>query len=246
MAISLKHAFTSAKADGPDSSEVQPSNWNAEHTLTMATARLLGRTTAGTGAAEEISVGAGLTLSGGVLNTAAVASPFVTGMIMIWSGAIGTIPSGWALCNGTNGTPDLRDRFVVGAGSTYAVAAVGGVNTVALSSNEIPSHAHSFSGSTSGAGDHAHGAWTDTQGAHTHGTNIASNTSNNNTIGSYAGGSGNVEINTDSAGAHGHNIGMNNSGNHAHNFSGNTGNAGAGAAHENRPPYYALCYIMKL
>lgn len=68
MAISLKHAFTSGKADGPDSTLVQPSNWNAEHTLTLATNRLVGRTTAGTGAAEEISVGTGLSLSATTLS----------------------------------------------------------------------------------------------------------------------------------------------------------------------------------
>lgn len=68
MAISLKHAFASGKADGPDSTLIQPSNWNAEHVLTMATARLLGRTTAGTGAAEEISVGTGLTFASGSLS----------------------------------------------------------------------------------------------------------------------------------------------------------------------------------
>jgi hypothetical protein len=53
-------------------------------------------------------------------------SPFTTGMIMLWSGSIASIPSGWALCNGSNGTPDLRNRFVVGAGSTYAVNDTGG------------------------------------------------------------------------------------------------------------------------
>lgn len=68
MAISLKHAFTSAKADPPDTSLVKPSNWNAEHVLTMATARLIGRTTASTGTAEEISVGGALTLSAGALS----------------------------------------------------------------------------------------------------------------------------------------------------------------------------------
>lgn len=68
MAISLKHAFTSGKSDGADVTLVQPSNWNAEHTLTLGTGRLLGRTTAGTGAAEEISAGTGLTLSGGTLS----------------------------------------------------------------------------------------------------------------------------------------------------------------------------------
>jgi hypothetical protein len=56
MPISLKHAFTSAKADGPDATRVQPSNWNAEHTITMATGNVIGRTTAGDGAAEELPI----------------------------------------------------------------------------------------------------------------------------------------------------------------------------------------------
>ena len=50
----------------------------------------------------------------------------VEGIIVIWSGAIVDIPDGWTLCDGNNGTPDLRDRFVVGAGDTYAVDETGG------------------------------------------------------------------------------------------------------------------------
>lgn len=65
MAVSLKHKFNSAKSDGGDASLVRPSNWNDEHDLTLATSRLLGRTTAGGGAAEEIAAGAGLSLSAG-------------------------------------------------------------------------------------------------------------------------------------------------------------------------------------
>jgi len=49
-----------------------------------------------------------------------------TGMILLWSGAIVDIPPGYSLCDGNNGTPDLRDRFVIGAGNTYAVDASGG------------------------------------------------------------------------------------------------------------------------
>jgi hypothetical protein len=64
--ISLKHAFTSAKTDGGDSTRVRPSNWNAEHVLTMATARILGRTTAGTGAVEELDKAAMRTFVGGM------------------------------------------------------------------------------------------------------------------------------------------------------------------------------------
>ena len=67
MAISLKHAFNSGKTDGVDATLVQPSNWNAEHTLQMATGKLLGRTTASTGAAEEIAVSGDLLLSSGTL-----------------------------------------------------------------------------------------------------------------------------------------------------------------------------------
>ena len=56
----------------------------------------------------------------------AVSATFTAGMIIIWSGSLGSIPSGWVLCDGTNATPDLRDRFIAGAGNTYAVGAVGG------------------------------------------------------------------------------------------------------------------------
>jgi hypothetical protein len=58
--------------------------------------------------------------------TTAVAANFTTGMIMLWSGSTSTIPSGWLICDGTSSTPDLRNRFIVGAGTTYAVDATGG------------------------------------------------------------------------------------------------------------------------
>lgn len=54
------------------------------------------------------------------------AAPIPKGGIIMWSGDISAIPAGWYLCNGTNGTPNLQDRFIVGAGNTYAVAATGG------------------------------------------------------------------------------------------------------------------------
>jgi microcystin-dependent protein len=65
-------------------------------------------------------------LSAGGSTTPTWGNAFVAGMIMLWSGSSASIPSGWLLCDGTNSTPDLRNRFVVGAGSTYAVGATGG------------------------------------------------------------------------------------------------------------------------
>lgn len=63
MAIQVKHNFISGKSDGTDSTLVQPSHWNDQHAITMATGRLIGRATASAGVAEEIAIGTGLTLA---------------------------------------------------------------------------------------------------------------------------------------------------------------------------------------
>ena len=65
-------------------------------------------------------------LSAGGSNTPTWGSAIPSGGIIIWSGSSATIPSGWLLCDGSSSTPDLRNRFVVGATSTYAVGATGG------------------------------------------------------------------------------------------------------------------------
>ena len=72
------------------------------------------------------------------------------GGIIMWSGATNNIPSGWALCDGNNGTPNLQDKFIVGAGSSYAVAATGGSKDATLVShthNLLYNHG-SFGGSS--------------------------------------------------------------------------------------------------
>jgi hypothetical protein len=87
--------------------------------------------------------------------TTAVAAAFPSGGIIIWSGSSASIPSGWVLCNGSNSTPDLRDKFVVGAGSTYAVGATGGsANAIVVSHTHTatvtdPGHAHTYNENTS-------------------------------------------------------------------------------------------------
>lgn len=86
-------------------------------------------------------------------NTQFVHQVLPYGAIIMWYGAVNTIPMGWALCNGSNNTPDLRDRFVVGAGSTYSVNGTGGSADAVLvlhnhgvtepdNSPNLPGHSH--------------------------------------------------------------------------------------------------------
>ena len=98
-----------------------------------------------------------------------VANSVPSGLIAIWSGSSATIPTGWVLCNGSSSTPDLRNRFVVGAGSTYAVGATGGsADAVVVSHTHTatvtdPGHNHttgttgsSYLGDVSGGGGRTH------------------------------------------------------------------------------------------
>ena len=70
----------------------------------------------------------------GILGSAPSVNAIPSGSIIMWSGSIGSIPSGYYICDGTNGTPDLRDRFVVGSGNTYAVGNTGGFTSSVTSS----------------------------------------------------------------------------------------------------------------
>jgi len=91
-------------------------------------------------------------LSAGGSTTPTWGNAFVAGMIMLWSGSSASIPSGWLLCDGSSSTPDLRNRFVVGATSTYAVGATGGSadaivvshTHTATSTVTDPGHFHSY------------------------------------------------------------------------------------------------------
>jgi microcystin-dependent protein len=179
-----------------------------------------------TASTTEINKLDGLTATTAQLNTLAAGGAIPAGGIIMWSGAVSAIPSGWVLCNGSNSTPDLRNRFVVGAGSTYAVNATGGTDAVNLSTANLPAHSHSFSGtgSTNTTGAHSHSSgWYGPRGADGSYVGFATNDPN------YG------NVNTGSAGNHSHTVSV----------SGTTNNTGSGSAHENRPPYYALAYIMK-
>lgn len=185
------------------------------------------------------------------------------GVITMWSGAVNAIPGGWALCDGSNGTPNLLDRFIVGAGGDYEVGDTGGAANVTLTEAQIPAHSHS--GSTESAGSHSHSGSASSAGAHTHNIQEHNGTTPSGTSSGTQGinSSGNqrknkswrnirtstsesaaTAIRAGSTGAHTHSLSINSGGAHTHSVS--VSNTGGGESHENRPPYYALAYIMKL
>jgi microcystin-dependent protein len=148
------------------------------------------------------------------------------GAIIMWSGSIATIPSGWALCNGANGTPDLRNRFVIGSSSDVSGVSntsVTGANTKSGGSKDAIVVAHTHSGtanSGTGGGNFVSDLYYGAQPNHFFRT------------GTGGAGSGYIHKSVASAGAHTHSLTIN-----------STGSSGTNA---NLPPYYALAFIMKL
>ena len=131
------------------------------------------------------------------------------GGIIMWSGAANKVPDGWKLCDGTEGTPNLKGRFIVGydpSDSDYnTVGKTGGERAVTLSKDQMPSHTHEVWGRSSG---------------------YTARHNDDAEVITYAnkgwGSSSNYQKINDS------------------------GSAGNGQAHENRPPYYAMCFIMRV
>ena len=148
------------------------------------------------------------------------ATPIPSGGILLWSGSIGSIPAGYVLCNGNNGTPDLRDRFIVDAGSTYAVDATGGSADATL-----PTHTHTAT-STS----------TSTDSGHTHPT-VGGTGNASGGGGSFTAAFVDGITHTSTSGTSTANVTTTTTTTNA--------NAGTSGTNANLPPYYALCYIMK-
>jgi hypothetical protein len=146
----------------------------------------------------------------------AVGTTIPAGMISLWYGSIGSVPTGWYLCDGSNGTPDLRDRFIVGAGSTYSVSQTGG-STDAI----VVSHTHTAS-STSSVTDPGHShtvPLASVSGGSVFGRTGGSSLPNENTGVSTTG----ITVATSTT----------------------VNSAGVSGVNANLPPYYALAYVMK-
>jgi len=175
-----------------------------------------------------------------------------TGGIIMWSGLIGDIPSGWALCDGANGTPDLRDRFVIGAGGSRNPDATGGAeqettstdgdhshfislttsgHTLALS--QIPNRTGKFESEVSAAGE------SDTIDNATGVFSINNNAGSTGAISKGTGGTSSMDrVDFDLGGG---------GGSHSHGLSGNSNSNGAHShSVSTMSPWYALAFIMKL
>ena len=158
------------------------------------------------------------TATGGTNTTQIATTAFVqlsavaaipVGGIILWSGSVASIPAGWLLCNGAYSTPNLADRFILGAGNLYAPAAAGGSTDLV-----VPSHTH-----------------TATDSGHTHGIPAVDNNTAGapGNIGAFSTTINTVTKTTDSSTA---------------NITVST--TGVSPTNANMPPYYALCYIIKV
>ncbi len=154
----------------------------------------------------------------------ALSGAFSAGMIMMWSGTIATIPSGWVLCNGSNSTPDLRNKFVIGAHSDTAGVAystVTGSNTQSGGSKDAiaVSHTHTATSSVTDPG-------------HQHNVRTYRGSAPDNWIsGSFS----NAQVETYSTETATTGI----------TVSTTIASAGSSGTNANLPPYYALAFIMK-
>lgn len=174
-----------------------------------------------------------------------------SGCILLWSGAADGHPSGWVICDGDNGTPDLRGRFIIGAypGGNPEVASTGGTDE----------HNHVITMESSG--DHTHTGTVEDHTltlaeipAHQHGSGVTDNSAtdvfNHTAISASPTTANSIESNsadgiyegqTKTAGgsdAHNHGLSLDNDGTHTHDA--------ASELTSHLPPYYALCYIMKV
>lgn len=176
----------------------------------------------------------------------ALNAPIPQGLIAMWSGV--SAPAGWFLCDGTNGTPDLRDRFIVGANTNKPLGTSGGTSTT----NSAGNHTHSMTG----AGVHSHTGLTGSTAlttaqmpAHTHTWSGLYTAEDNNFTagatrylkeGSTIQGGSFSETTTSAGSSDGHTHTLSQDGEHAHAL------VEAGShTHTLTPPYYALAFIMK-
>ena len=189
---------------------------------------------------DDASVGDALTVGG-----TATADTFVgkgvipVGGIIMWSGTDGSIPSNWQLCDGTNGTPNLIDRFIVGRGSAYAADATGGSADAV-----IVTHDHTATSSVTDSGHDHHLFKSGNYGANQN--QGASNLTTTNFPASGTGPSGKYEgYNIWGQGSE-PDVGLSSSESTGITVGTTMTEEGVSGTNKNLPPYYAIAYIMRM
>ena len=183
-----------------------------------------------------------VSLSATSIQVGTITNSFIpAGSIALWSGSVATIPDGWTLCDGTDGTPNLTDRFIVGAGTTYAVDDTGGTSSTTLSSSNLPLHTHSGGNTGNQSANHGHYV---TDPGHYHREKASDNDGQREGTTSQSR-NGYAQAGFNSANAN-HNITLgNNDANHGHTFTTAAYGSGTPSSINILPSYYALAYIMK-
>lgn len=175
------------------------------------------------------------------------------GCILMWGGAINNIPQGWALCNGENGTPDLRDRFILGVSQNEEPGGTGGDHSKTIVVGNLPPHGHPFTTGTESK-THKHAVTVASGGTHNHTgrskgfTGVTASRTGWYFLRRVVSGDAYDDTPTithSSGGAHAHSTSVGNA-SATHTHSGTTGNAGSGSALDVRPKYYKLAFIMKV
>lgn len=146
------------------------------------------------------------------------------GGIILWTG--GTLPDSWKLCDGTSGTPDLRDKFIIGSSSTHILGSTGGsADAINVAhTHTVPDHTHTL-----------------TDPGHQHTITVDGTNENGNTD-PFGTGGGTIEVNDFSFSTNSSTTGIS-----ANNATGLvTASSGASGTNANLPPFYALAYIMRV
>jgi microcystin-dependent protein len=195
-------------------------------------------------ATANVTAGGNITASGNLSGNSVNGFGTVPlGGIIMWSGSLDQLPAGWALCDGSTKnsrvTPDLRGRFIVGAGSNAAggltsrsVGATGGNEQSTLTVAQLPSHTHRVTGTTSTAGGHTHTV----SKAPLDDRNFT-DSNNNQTLGVVGDATSTVVQRTMNTGS---------AGDHTHTFDVTSASTGSNEAFSNMPPFYALAFIMRV
>jgi hypothetical protein len=186
-----------------------------------------------------------LTVGGKLTHNGVESRPVPVGGVIMFAGLVAAIPAGWQLCDGTNGTPDLRDKFIVAARQDDAGQTktnITGALTKTGGSKDSIVVAHTHTGNTGGqSADHTHSGNTLAGGDHNHNVQLA-NAGGRFTAAGDTGVMASGFTNTSNAGSHTHAFStLGASGNHTHSFT--TDSTGASGANANLPPYYALAFI---